>query len=207
MGGSAGLVFCLRVPRLRRSRGRRLSLFAAGGVSFVFAFFPFFLLSRETFCESVGYILYKSTVNLPPAAIPMNQRLSSLPGLLEACFGRQPLLPGSLYTLRRKCGKASCRCARGELHASTVLSYRGQGRPRNISPAPEQVEPVRNMTEAYRQCRNARARLVRWQKQLLRLVDELEAARVLLGDAEFQKLGLAPDRKSRAAQTKSGGEA
>lgn len=141
----------------------------------------------------------------------MNQRLSSLrsqlreaqlllPALLEACFGRQPLLPGSLYTLRRKCGKPSCHCTRGELHASTVLSYRGQGRPRNISPPPEHIEPLRKMTDPYRQGRKARARLVQWQKQLLRLVDEIEAARVQLGDAEFHKLCPLRDHKSRSAK-------
>ena len=129
----------------------------------------------------------------------MNQRLSSLRAqlrqlqqlltdLLEPALGRQPLLPGSLYTLRRKCGKPSCRCSRGELHESTVLSYRGSGRPRNVSPAPEDLDALRTMTEHYRRCRQARAQLVRWQRQLLKLVDDLQAARVQLGEAEFQKL-------------------
>ena len=129
----------------------------------------------------------------------MNQRLSSLrsqllqaqqllPGLLEEFLGRDPLLPGSLYTLRRKCGKPSCRCNRGQLHASTVLSYRGQGRPQNLSPAPQHIDALRNMTEPYRRSRKARAQLVRWQKQLLELVAELEAARIQQGVAEFQKL-------------------
>ena len=54
--------------------------------------------------------------------------------LIETFLAREPLLPGSLYTLRRRCGKPTCHCNDGELHASTVLSYRGQGRPRNISP-------------------------------------------------------------------------
>ena len=54
--------------------------------------------------------------------------------LLETFLAREPLLPGSLYTLRRRCGKPTCHCAQGELHASTVLSYRGQGRPQNITP-------------------------------------------------------------------------
>ena len=140
----------------------------------------------------------------------MNQRLSSLrsqlreaqlllPSLLEACFGREPLLPGSLYTLRRKCGKPSCRCNHGELHASTVLSYRGQGRPRNLSPAAEHIEPLRNMTDPYRQCRKARAQLVRWQKQMLKLVDELEAARIQLGKAEFQKRCGVGERQPRSS--------
>jgi hypothetical protein len=141
----------------------------------------------------------------------MNQELSSLrsqllktqqqlPQLLEACLGREPLLPGSLYTLRRKCGKPSCHCRRGELHESTVLSYRGEGRPRNISPPPEQLGSLRTMTHHYRRCRQARAQLVRWQRQLLKLVDALEAARVQQGQAEFHKGRVSPSvQKSRSS--------
>ncbi len=139
----------------------------------------------------------------------MNQELSSLrsqllkaqqqlPQLLEMCLGREPLLPGSLYTLRRKCGKPNCRCSRSELQESTVLSYRGQGRPRNVSPQPEQLGALRTMTNAYRSTRQARAKLVRWQRQLLTLVDALEAARVQEGEAEFHKMREAPSvKKSR----------
>ena len=136
----------------------------------------------------------------------MNQQLSSLrsqllgvqhqlPQLLEACLARAPLLPGSLYTLRRKCGKPNCHCSRGELHESTVLSYRGDGRPRNVSPPPEQLESLRTMTHHYRRCRQARAQLVRWQQQLLKLVDALEAARVQQGEAEFRNWREAPPVK------------
>ena len=142
----------------------------------------------------------------------MNHRLSSLrsqlrqaqqllPGLLEACFAREPLLPGTLYTLRRKCGKPSCRCSRGELHASTVLSYRGQGKPRNLVPAPEHLLAFRAMTDHYRRCRQARAQLVRWQRQVLDLVDALLAARVQLGEAEFSKRCAAHARPSRSSRS------
>jgi hypothetical protein len=142
----------------------------------------------------------------------MNQQLSSLrsqllaaqqqlPQLLQEWLGREPLLPGSLYTLRRKCGKPNCRCSRGELHESTVLSYRGQGRPRNISPLAEQLESLRSMTHDYRRCRQARARLVRWQRHLLSLVDALEAARVQQGEAEFRQLQVsAAVKKSRSSR-------
>ena len=30
----------------------------------------------------------------------------------------QPMVQGSFYLLRRKCGKPNCRCASGQLHAS-----------------------------------------------------------------------------------------
>jgi len=122
-----------------------------------------------------------------------------LPALIETTLGRDPLLPGSVYTLRRKCGKPSCRCSRGELHESTVLSYRGQGRPQNISPRPEDVESLRKMTDHYRRCRQARAQLVRWQRQLLKLVDDLQAARVQLGETEFRKV--CPVGKPRSSRS------
>ena len=123
--------------------------------------------------------------------------------LLETCLTREPLLPGSLYTLRRKCGKPNCRCNRGELHESTVLSYRGQGRPRNISPLPEQLESLRAMTHDYRRCRQGRANLVRWQRQLLKLVDALEAARVQQGEAVFRKLCASPALKKPRPSSRS----
>jgi hypothetical protein len=141
----------------------------------------------------------------------MNHRLSSLrsqlrqaqqllPSLLEACFAREPLLPGSLYTLRRKCGKPSCRCCRGELHESTVLSYRGQGKPRNLATTPEHLPVLRALTAPYRRCRQARAQLVRWQRQLLDIVDALQAARVQLGEAEFRKRCAPHARQSRSSR-------
>jgi len=126
-----------------------------------------------------------------------------LPQLLEACLAREPLLPGSFYTLRRKCGKPNCRCNRGELHESTVLSYRGQGRPRNISPPPQQLESLRSMTLDYRRCRQARAKLVRWHRQLLKLVDALEAARVQQGEAVFRKLCASPSLKKPRPSSRS----
>lgn len=44
------------------------------------------------------------------------------------------LLRGSLVTLRRKCGKASCRCADGEqLHTNPALSYSDGGRTRIVA--------------------------------------------------------------------------
>jgi hypothetical protein len=117
--------------------------------------------------------------------------------LVEVFLGREPILPGSLYTLRRRCGKPNCRCANGELHASTVLSYRGQGRPKNVTPAPEQLPAVRQLTDDYRHFRQARTQLLRLQRQLLTLIDRLEAARVQAGKQQFQKGG-SPTTSRRA---------
>ena len=118
--------------------------------------------------------------------------------LLEVFLGREPLLPGSLYTLRRRCGKPHCHCADGELHASTVLSYRGQGRPKNVTPQPEHLAIVRQLTEDYRRVRQARTEVLRLQRQLLTLIDRLEAARVQAGQQRFEQLrSPAPRTRSR----------
>ena len=144
----------------------------------------------------------------------LNQQLSSLrsqllavqhqlPQLLEECLRRGPLPPGSLYTLRRKCGKPNCHCNRGELHESTVLSYRGQGRPRNISPPPEQLESLRSMTLDYRRCRQARAKLVPGNGSCSNSSMSLEAARVQEGEAVFRKLCASPSLKKPRPSSRS----
>jgi hypothetical protein len=38
------------------------------------------------------------------------------------------MVVGSLYQMRRKCGKPGCKCARGELHTSWYLSRTEKGR-------------------------------------------------------------------------------
>jgi len=58
------------------------------------------------------------------------------------------------------------------------------------------------MTHEYRRCRQARARLVRWQQQLLKLVDLLEAARVQQGEAAFRKWRASPSaKKARSSRS------
>jgi hypothetical protein len=105
--------------------------------------------------------------------------------LQETFLLREPLLPGSVYTLKRRCGKPNCRCARGHLHQTEVLSYRGGPRPRNVTPRPEQLKLFKQGTEAYRRFRQARAQLVKLQRQMLKLVDRIEAQRVLQGKKKF----------------------
>ena len=61
------------------------------------------------------------------------------------------LLRGSLIWLRRKCGKPNCRCVRGELHASRVLSYSRRGKTSLLTLPPSQVPRIRAALQRYRQ--------------------------------------------------------
>lgn len=52
------------------------------------------------------------------------------------------VLRGVLFTLRRRCGKANCRCARGELHESPALAYPEGGRTKTLTLASSEVKEV-----------------------------------------------------------------
>jgi len=109
--------------------------------------------------------------------------------LLAPFLARDPLLAGSVYTLRRRCGKPNCRCSQGQLHATEVLAYRGQGRLQNITPRPQDLPALRRLTEAYRRFRQARAALVKLHRQTLAAVDRIEALRRDQGERTFRSLG------------------
>jgi len=69
---------------------------------------------------------------------------------------RTAMIRGSVVVHRRRCGKANCRCADGEvLHESTVLSYSEGGRSHLLRLPPEEVAPVRTATEVYRRAKAA----------------------------------------------------
>ncbi|MGH3952242.1 MAG: DUF6788 family protein [Pseudonocardiaceae bacterium] len=65
--------------------------------------------------------------------------------------GAPRVLPGSLITLRRKCGKASCRCADGDPHETPALSYSVAGRTKMLTLTEEEVPAVAEAVARYRE--------------------------------------------------------
>src|SRR4030067_2045915 len=45
-------------------------------------------------------------------------------------FSDRPVIKGTAYELRRRCGKPGCKCAQGELHARMVVSASEGGKTR-----------------------------------------------------------------------------
>jgi len=60
------------------------------------------------------------------------------------------LLRGSLITLRRRCGKPSCRCARGQPHCSAALSFSTQGKTSILTLTADLLPEVRAALQRYR---------------------------------------------------------
>lgn len=91
----------------------------------------------------------------------------------------EPMVRGSFYLLRRKCGKPNCRCATGQLHASYVLTRSEAGKDR-IYPVPKaQRAEVRRRAAEYRRYQRARSVLVKRHLRLLALVDQIAEQRLL----------------------------
>ena len=59
-----------------------------------------------------------------------------------APWPRPLVLHGTLTTFRRRCGKASCRCATGEGHESPALTYSEGGRTKTVTFWPAEVAEV-----------------------------------------------------------------
>jgi hypothetical protein len=109
------------------------------------------------------------------------QRILALTELLQGqarrVMGHAPLVRGSFYRYRRRCGKSSCRCARGALHAGEAFSIRAGGRSRTLPLTGVDREELALCVEAYRELRRVRAEMVRTFGEMLKQADKLERLR------------------------------
>ena len=94
--------------------------------------------------------------------------------LLEVLVSCRRLTKGSVYNLKTRCGKPSCACAQGQLHSAMVLSWSQAGKTRILAVQPGDLDRLIRLTGEYRSFRQARSKLVKLQKELLKEVDKLE---------------------------------
>ena len=89
-----------------------------------------------------------------------------------------PMVQGSCYLQRRRCGKPNCRCARGELHEAWVLTRSEQGKHRLYMVPVAQRVRLMQLTSEYRRYQRARAILVHRHQRLLQLADQMAEQRL-----------------------------
>lgn len=107
----------------------------------------------------------------------LSQLAEEIQALLPALNDRRPMIKGTVYEQRRKCGKATCYCADGEPHRSMMLSRSEQGRTKLMKIPSGHLKDFQVLTERYQRFRRARARLGQIYKAMVRLIDQLEEAR------------------------------
>ncbi len=111
----------------------------------------------------------------------LRQSLKRLPDeirqLIDPYFSDKPVIKGSVYELKRKCGKPGCKCAQGELHSRMVVSSSEKGKTRLRVIPHGFLVVIQIKVRRYQKLRRARARLVKVHRKMLRVIDEMEAIR------------------------------
>jgi hypothetical protein len=102
---------------------------------------------------------------------------SEIKGLVAPVFSDRPVIKGTVYELKRRCGKPGCKCTRGELHARMVVSASEGGKTRlQVIPKGFLVE-VQGKVRRYQELRRVRARLGEIYQKMLKGIDQIEAMR------------------------------
>jgi len=118
------------------------------------------------------------------------QRVNEMKRLVEPFLSDRPVIKGTVYELRRRCGKPGCRCAKGQLHARMVVSASEKGKTRlRVIPRGFLVE-VQQKVRRYQDLRRIRVRLVAIHREMLKVLDEMEAMRrEALSSSDKQRSG------------------
>ena len=97
--------------------------------------------------------------------------------IVEPFFSDKPVIKGSVYELKTKCGKPGCKCAKGELHHRMVVSASEKGKTKLRAIPHGFLVGVQTKVRCYQQLRRARVRLIEVHKKMLQVMDEMEAMR------------------------------
>jgi len=98
-------------------------------------------------------------------------------GLVKPVFSDLPMIRGTVYELKRRCGKPGCKCARGELHTRMVVSASERGKTRLQVIPHGTLGEVQTKVRRYQELRRVRARLGEIYRKMLKVMDEMEAMR------------------------------
>jgi hypothetical protein len=96
---------------------------------------------------------------LSRSSLPAPER--KLYSALKELLDQPGLLRGNLVVMRRKCGKAACRCAQDpdQRHVSLYLSLSHEGKRRMVYIPADWEERVREWVDRYAQVRDALGKL------------------------------------------------
>ncbi len=97
--------------------------------------------------------------------------------LVERAAGAGPMVRGSLHRVETRCGKPTCRCARGRgLHRHLRLTWRARGRSATRRVPAPQEPAVAGLTRAWRAFRSMRRDLAALEAELRETLDRYAEA-------------------------------
>ena len=104
---------------------------------------------------------------------------ASLRPTLQRLQRSEPMVQGSFYHQQRRCGKANCRCAQGQLHSAWVITRSQAGQSHTYMVPVEERARLRQLTEEYRRYQRSRAVLIKRHLKLLEWVDQMAEKRLM----------------------------
>jgi hypothetical protein len=103
----------------------------------------------------------------------------SIRATLQRLQRSEPMVQGSFYLQERRCGKANCRCAQGQLHSAWVITRSQAGKSHTYMVPVEERARLRQLTEEYRRYQRSRAVLIKRHLKLLQWVDQMAQKRLI----------------------------
>ena len=97
--------------------------------------------------------------------------------IVEPFLSDKPVIKGSVYELKTKCGKPGCKCAKGQLHHRMVLSASEKGKTKLRAIPRGFLVEVQNKVRCYQELRRVRVRLIEVHKKIVQVMDKMEAMR------------------------------
>jgi len=95
----------------------------------------------------------------------------------EPFFSDKPVIKGSVYELKTKCGKPGCKCAKGQLHHRMVVSASEKGKTKLRAIQHGFLVEVQTKVRRYQELRRVRVQLIEVHKKMLQVMDEMESMR------------------------------
>lgn len=114
----------------------------------------------------------------------LRQKLGQLIKEKSACmkiiFNNLSLIKGGIYIHNRKCGNSGCKCASTDYrHASYYLYKSDQGKNITTYLKSEEVGKVKKLTRNYIKFRQARATLIKNEKEIMNVINKIEKIRTI----------------------------
>jgi len=111
------------------------------------------------------------------ARAKISKLITRMSDLGKTVIAKRSLLKGTIVQSKRRCGHSNCKCAKGQLHETTVLTLSHQGKSKTI-PLTKQpanvLEQLRKQVSDYQSFRRSRSEIVHCFNELMDAINQLE---------------------------------
>ncbi len=94
--------------------------------------------------------------------------------LIAKLLEEEKMVRGSFCVIHVKCGGANCRCAKGDLHKHTRMSWTERGKSFSRAVPKEDYEWIDEMTKRYREFKKIKREITKLDREIKNMIDKFE---------------------------------